>query len=77
MISARHTTNRQSFKVNLILLFSIGLDGNHALLVGEDGAVYFTGTPKVLICFLVQFKRELFGLVCLGIQSPRLKTEKG
>lgn len=26
--------------------FSIGHDGNHALLIGEDGAVFFTGTPK-------------------------------
>jgi E3 ubiquitin-protein ligase MYCBP2 len=26
--------------------FSVGLDGLHALLVGEDGCVYFTGTSK-------------------------------
>ena len=26
--------------------FSVGLDGLHALLVGEEGSVYFTGTSK-------------------------------
>ena len=30
----------------VIVNFSIGLDGNHALLIGDEGAVYFTGTPK-------------------------------
>ena len=30
----------------VITSFAIGHDGNHALLVGEEGVVYFTGTPK-------------------------------
>ena len=29
-----------------IIQFSVGHDGLHALLVGEDGSVYFTGTSK-------------------------------
>ena len=28
------------------LSFYLGHDGNHALLIGEDSCVYFTGTSK-------------------------------
>lgn len=30
----------------VISSFSLGHDGNHALLIGEDGSVFFTGTSK-------------------------------
>ena len=36
----------ESASVASIASFSIGLDGNHALLISEEGSVFFTGTPK-------------------------------